>query len=132
MKPSTSWRSLAGLALAGLLVLGASGCRPEDQETGTVRTDAGQQARSELPPDVVAHLDSGSAAFRAEDYETARRHYREAAQSAPDQASTWFGVYMAEKALGNGAAADSALAKVQALAPGASLLHASAHDTAGS
>lgn len=132
MKSGTSWKALGALVLAAALAVTSTACRPDDEKTGSVNVQAGQQARSELPPAVVAHLDSGSVAFRANDYEAARRHYREAARLAPKQASTWFGVYMAEKALGNAAAADSALARVRELAPGATLLHTSDHDTAGS
>lgn len=120
---------LTALACAGLL-LGSWSCRPDDQSTGSVDTKAGQETRASLSEPVIAQLDSGSTAFRADDYETALRHYREAARLAPDEASTWFGVYMAEKALGNGPAADSALARVRELAPGATLLDEPGHDTA--
>ncbi len=37
--------------------------------------------------------------------------------------AAWFGAYMAERALGNEAAANEALERAQQLAPGASLIH---------
>ena len=47
----------------------------------------------------------------------------------PDAAAAWFGVYMAEKALGNEEAAAEALERAQDVQPGATLLHPSEADT---
>lgn len=109
------------LPLAALLLL--AGCSPaDDQETGSVSRDDVQQARDDLDPAVVEALDAGNSAYREGDYQAALDHYREANQQG-DIAAAWFGIYMAELALGNAAAADSAMARAQDLAPGASLIH---------
>ncbi|MFV2007894.1 MAG: hypothetical protein ACC667_10625 [Longimicrobiales bacterium] len=100
------------------------GCIPEDQRTETVDAQAAWQAREAWPPEVVAHVDSGNTAFRDEDLEEALRHYTTAAEGMPDNAAAWFGVNMAQLALGNQAAADSALDMARKAAPGASLIHA--------
>jgi tetratricopeptide (TPR) repeat protein len=112
---------LAGLALAG--------CRADDQRTDSIDpTSSGE--RAELPEEAVAAIDAGNEAYRTGSYEPALRHYLEAVELAPDHATGWFGVYMAHHALGNLAAADSALQRVQSLAPGASLVRPPA-DTSG-
>lgn len=98
------------------------GAAPDDQPTGSIDSAAWREART-LPPAVQAQLDSGNAAFRDDDFERARRHYRAAAAAGPDQAAAWFGLYMAEARLGNTAAADSALRRARELSPGASLIH---------
>lgn len=63
----------------------------------------------DLPRAVTVHLDSGNAAYRAGDYQAARRQYRAAVEVDSTAAAAWFGVYMAERALGDDRAADSAL-----------------------
>ena len=128
MKSSSRSMSKALVAGSFLLTLMLPACRPDDQRTESLDVEAGQRTRAELPAPVVAQLDSGSAAFRVDDHQEALRHYREAARLGPDVAAAWFGVYMAQKALGNAQGADSALARVQELAPGATILHG---DTTG-
>lgn len=71
----------------------------------------GGTVERDLPPTVTVHLDSGNAAYRSGDYESARRHFRAAAREDSSAGAAWFGVYMAERALGNELAADSALQK---------------------
>jgi hypothetical protein len=99
------------------------GCRPDDQSTQSIDPAAAEDERASMPPDLVAHLDSGNAAYRAHDFSGARDQYR--AALAMDSASTpaWFGVFMAERALGNEEAAAEALERTKELAPGASLIH---------
>lgn len=104
------------------LLLALVACRPADQRTETVDARAREEARTSLSDSARAALDRGSDAFRGRDYQAALRLYRRAAELAPDAAAPWFGVYMAERALGNVAAADSALARARAAAPGASLI----------
>ena len=65
-----------------------------------------------------AQLDSGNAAYRAKDYTGALAHYRAAVESQPRSPAAWFGVYMAQTALGNKAAADSAMNQARTLDPG--------------
>jgi Flp pilus assembly protein TadD len=117
-------RSLvACAALIGVL----AGCRsdagpPDDQATGSIDSTAWQKARA-LPAGVAAALDSGNVAFRAGDFEEARAQYLQATELGPEVSAAWFGLSMSERQLGNAAAADSAMLRVQQLAPGASLLH---------
>jgi len=114
----------------GLLALALlSACRPEDQRTDTADPTEAVREREQLPAEVVAQLDSGSLAFRNDEFELARDHYQRAAELAPDFGAAWFGVFMAERALGNGQAADEALRQAQHVAPGASLIHPTERDT---
>lgn len=93
----------AARAIAGVLLLLLPSCGGSD--------DAAVLDRAEWPAGVRAHVDSGNVAYRVQDYAGAREHFREAARLGPDVPAAWFGVYMAEHALGNQAAADSALAR---------------------
>lgn len=114
--------------LATCLALGLAGCsRPDDQETGSVSREDVAEARQNLDPAALEALDAGNEAYRAGNYEEALGHYREA-NADGDVAAAWFGIYMAELALGNGPAADSAMARAQSLAPGASLIHPESED----
>lgn len=60
-------------------------------------------------------LTEGNTAYRAGAYAEARDLYRRAAEEMDDPSPAWFGVYMAERALGNDAAADSALRRAGGL-----------------
>lgn len=106
-----------------LAVASLASCRaPADQTTESIDVQAGVRARESYPPAVVAQIDSGNAAYSAGNFEEALRHYRTAAEAGPEIPATWFGIYMAQHALGNLAGADSALERVKSIAPGASLL----------
>ncbi|HSG47131.1 MAG TPA: tetratricopeptide repeat protein [Longimicrobiales bacterium] len=113
-------KRLSSLALAGLVLLAIAGCSPpDDQRTDTLDpTTAGR----ELSGDARVQLDSGNAAFRAGDYPQALVHFTRVTELAPDDATGWFGIYMAHDAMGNQAAADSAIATARSQAPGASLI----------
>lgn len=108
--------------VAVALLLTACG-PPEDQETGSIRDQEVRQARDELPPEVREALDSGNVTYRRGDYEAALEHYNRAVEMDDRVAAGWFGIYMAQLALGNPEAADSAMVRAQELAPGASLIH---------
>lgn len=97
-------------------------CRPSDQRTDTMDTQALEAARTSLSDAARSALDLGGQAFREQDYDRALEHYRRAAEIEPDAAAPWFGIYMAERARGNAALADSALIRARRAAPGASLL----------
>lgn len=102
---------------------------PEDHpEIGGEAPGGMEEARRDLPEAVAARLDSGNVSYRAGDYEEARRHFRGAVEADSTAASAWFGVYMAERALGDEAAADSALQRAGSLsdAPG---MHPAPGDT---
>jgi tetratricopeptide (TPR) repeat protein len=114
------------LALLGLLAASlAPACRPDDQTTRSIDPDAAERTRAELPAELVEHLDSGNAAYRARDFEEARDQYRAAVALDSTSTAAWFGLSMAERALGNADAAAEALKRAQDLAPGASLIHGS-------
>ena len=111
------------------LMFGVPACSDGgDQRTDSVDPEAGRGARGQWPTDVAAQIDSGNTAYRGEDAERALSHYRRAVELAPDNSSAWFGVFMAANSLGYRATADSALAMVRALTPGASLLDPSGWD----
>lgn len=112
-----------------LVLLAVSSCQPDDQRTDTLNPEEAFQKRENMPVGVVAQLDSGSAAFRADDFEGALRNYRNATELGPDVAAAWFGVYMAHDALGNTSEAADALARARGEVPGATLLHGPAVDT---
>lgn len=97
-------------------------CAPGTDDAGREPTDSvpvAQPAEESLPPELVAQLDSGSTAFRSDDFQGALVHYTRATEVAPRSAAAWFGVYMAQAALGNEAEAARALAEAQALDPSA-------------
>lgn len=107
-----------GVSLA--LVATLPGCRPDDQRTDSL--DPATAGRAELPPQTLAQIDSGNAQYRRGEYEAAVTSFRGATESSPDDPTGWFGLYMAHQAMGNAAAADSALDAARELAPGASLI----------
>jgi tetratricopeptide (TPR) repeat protein len=122
---SASRDGVTALAWAFGLSLTLSACGSEaDQRTETVTPDVVQGARDALSPDLLAQLDSGNLAMRAGDPVTALEHYRRATELDAQAAAAWFGVYMAERALGNSEAAEEALERARAAAPEASLLDA--------
>jgi len=106
------------IVLLGLLSCGP----PDDQRTGSIEQQTIENARADWPAGVAEAVDSGNAAYRARDFSTAAGHYRRAIEAGPDVGAAWFGLYMAERANGNDAAADSALNRARELLPGASLL----------
>jgi tetratricopeptide (TPR) repeat protein len=113
-----------------LLLAAVVSCRPDDRRTDTFDPQEAMQHREDLPADVLAQLDSGSASFREDDLEGALAHYTKATELAPDLGAAWFGVYMAQHALGNMEAAEAALEKAQSVNPGATLLRPTNADTA--
>ena len=98
-------------------------CRPADQRTDSLDPNAGVLDRAEMLPEVVAQLDSGSQAFRNDDYAAALVHYTTVTELDPEVGAGWFGVYMAQRELGEAEAAEVALERARRLVPGATLLH---------
>lgn len=111
------------LALLPLLLL-LLGCPrgEDDQRTEAMDPQTIEQARERLDPAALAHIDSGNVAFREQRFEEARRLYEEAARRDADAAAAWFGIYMAETAMGNHTAAEQAIRRARAAAPRASLV----------
>ena len=115
------WGMRCAAAGSVVLVLAAAGCTPDDQETRSLDTE-GPRTRAQLPPQLVEALDSGTVAFREHRFEDALAHYQRATELEPEQPSGWFGISMAQEALGNTEAADEAMERVRGLAPGATIL----------
>ncbi len=119
-------RILAVAVGLGLVLL--AGCRKSGPATSGGTPADSAAAPAAAPGAAAAQLDSGNTAYRAKDYAGALAHYRAATEGEPRSAAGWFGVYMAQSALGNKPAADSALTQAQRLDPGM----AGAHQTGGS
>jgi hypothetical protein len=79
----------------------------------------------ELPPELQSQLDSANAAYRDRDYETALVLFERVTDEAPGLAAGWYGIGMTHTAMGNHAAADSAMMQVHRLAPEVPLQHPS-------
>jgi len=108
-----------GVALAGLLL---AACLPEDQRTGSIDEDTWADVQAAYTPEVKAQIDSANVAYKAADYTGALAHYEKALEMDDEVAAAWFGVYMAEHAMGNLEEAEVALERARELLPGASLL----------
>ena len=113
-------------SVAAVFVIAATCGPPEDQRTGTL--DPATAGR-DLTGEARVQLDSGNAAFRARDYEGALVHFTRVTEMVPDDATGWFGIFMAQDALGNKAAADAAIAEAQSRARGASLIRDTLEDS---
>ena len=107
--------------LVALLIVSA--CRPDDQKTESIDAEDVKEARAHISPEMVTHLDSGNAAYKAKDYERAKRHYEAVTKIDKEAPAGWFGIYMSELALGDSAAAAAALERARKEAPGATLIH---------
>lgn len=87
-------------------------------------------ARAALPAGVPAALDSGNSAYRAGNYRAALEQFERITEEHPELGSAWFGVYMAQRALGNEAAADSAMRRAGMGSSEAARAHGSPGDSA--
>jgi tetratricopeptide (TPR) repeat protein len=122
-------RRLLAVALSLTVGTATAACRPADQKTGTINAQQAEKARETLPPEVLAQIDTANEAFRAGDHQAALEHYTKARDMKNDVAAAWFGIYMAQHALGNDSAAQAALAEAQKISPGATLIHPAGTDT---
>ncbi len=120
-------------AIAVGLVAMLAACGGDSSENaptlGTSTAGGPNPAREQIPPEVGLQLDSGNLAFRDHEYEAALRYYEKANELSPHITATWFGISMAKRALGDTAAADSAMMMAQRLAPGMNLAHPTAPDS---
>ncbi len=119
------FKGVVPILAAGALLVGCKKDEAPKQPLGASQMTTAPK----LAPAAQAQLDSGNTAYRAKDYQTALKHYQQAVKDAPHTPASWFGVYMAESALGDTVAADSAMRKARALAPGATLVHPASGDT---
>lgn len=104
-----SARRIGCVAMVAVVTMISAGCGQGGDETSA----RSLRPRSELSPAVAAQLDSGTTAYREDDFQRARRHYRRATELDPELASAWFGVMLAERALGNDSVADSLAARLE-------------------
>ncbi len=116
-----------GFLVTAVVALASCGQRPAAAGALADSTAAQPDVSPSMELGAKAQLDSGNTAYRARDYSRALTHYRTAAARQPSLAAAWMGISMAQTALGNAAAADSAMKKVEQLAPGTT----SAHPPAG-
>lgn len=112
--------TVAVLAISAALL--ATGCVPEDQRTGSIDEETWAAVEAAYTPAVKAQIDSANVAYKAADYPVALIHYERALAMEDDVPAAWFGVYMAQHAMGNMEEANQALERARALLPGASLL----------
>lgn len=100
------------------LWLGLAACGGQEEQDGMqFQGEEVEAARQGWSPPLAALVDSGNAAYRSGRFAEAARLFRRGTVEHPHQGATWFGLYMAEHALGNVSAADSALARAEALTP---------------
>lgn len=118
---------LPALVLASGLL--ATACGSEEKPTRGITPETAEKQRALMDPVVVSRLDSGNAAYRDGEYERALTHFRRAVRYDSSNAAAWFGVFMTHRAMGNTAAADSAMGRVRKLTPEASLAHPADSDT---
>ena len=128
MNVKSGGRLLAAAAVLAL-VLPACNRGPEgdDQTTGSVTGEDVRAARSDWSEAANIQVDSANAAYRADDYQAALRHYEAALAAAGDsktaKVTAYFGIYMVQNALGDSVAAAAAMQKAQEISPEASLMH---------
>lgn len=89
--------------------------RTEPAPTPAFTPEQLSAARAAWPAEVAAAIDSANEAYGAQQFDRAALLFRRAAAISPDITAAWFGVYIAEHARGNVAAADSALDRARAL-----------------
>lgn len=112
-------------AVAGCLLLILAACgEGEDTRVPLDGQEDGEAARvQDLPPEIRTSMDSANAAYRVGNYEEALEHFTEVTRRAPGFAAGWYGISMTQSALGQDAAADSAMMRVHELAPEAPMEH---------
>lgn len=100
------------------------GCRGgADPDRAPLGEPEGQGVSGPVTEEARMELDSANAAFRSGDLEAALAHYRVVTRMEPELAAGWYGVGMTQEALGNAAAADSAMMRAHRLAPEIPLRH---------
>jgi tetratricopeptide (TPR) repeat protein len=111
-------RYLFALMAAGWAAGCSGGSPPETTTVGSLGAIA-----EELPPALQLQLDSGNVAYRDRQYDEALRHFDTVVRMDPQLAAGWYGLGMTYGAIGNAAAADSAMAQVHVMDPDISLEH---------
>ncbi|NIP79233.1 MAG: hypothetical protein GWM90_08500 [Gemmatimonadetes bacterium] len=108
-------------------VIGLAACGEEEAERiplGQEQAEpAAQQRRAAWPAELVAAVDSANLAYSEERYEEAAEIYRGLTEEYGDIGTVWFGLYMAENAMGNTEAAQAALERAEERSPGLGQMH---------
>ena len=115
-----------------LFALAVAGCGEEEAQRIPLGEDAAQSEdrRANWPEELTAQVDSANLEYSNAQYEAARERYAALTEQYPDISTVWFGLYMAESALGNDEAAAAALEKAESMAPGLGRMHDAAESGA--
>jgi tetratricopeptide (TPR) repeat protein len=116
--------------VVAVALVAVAGCGEEQGERVELGEQPQQQGgRATWSAELTAAVDSGNAAYADERYEEAAEIYRGLTEEYPDVGVVYFGLYMAENALGNEEAAEAALAEAEARSPGLGRMHDAATDS---
>ncbi|MDX1673776.1 MAG: tetratricopeptide repeat protein [Longimicrobiales bacterium] len=124
MRNTSKWM----VAIAALALAACGGDEGERVELGEEPTQA-ENRRANWPDGVAARVDSANLYYSNGDYEAAAEVYRDLTEEYPEISTVWFGLYMAESALGNEEAAAAALEKAEGMAPGLGQMHEAAESS---
>lgn len=113
-------------AIVVLTLAACSGEEGQRVELGADTAQSTQIRRADWPEGLAARVDSANAAYADSAYATAAEIFRSATEEHPEIGTVWFGLYMAENAMGNTEAAAAALERAEALNPGLSQMHEAA------
>ncbi len=115
------------VALAGVVACG--GEEGERVELGAPQQQERADARANWSPELTARVDDANTAYAAGDYQEAADIFRSITEEQPELGVAWFGLSMAERAMGNEEAAAEALARSEELSPGLGRMHEAATDS---
>lgn len=115
-----------------LVALAVAGCGEEEGQRIPLGGDTAQSEdrRANWPEGLAAQVDSANLEYSNQEYEAAAERYRALTEQYPDISTVWFGLYMAESALGNDEAAAAALEEAESMAPGLGQMHDAAESGA--
>lgn len=112
--------------MTALAVLAVAACGEQEGqrvELGEDEQAAEDQSRANWPYELEVQVDSANLEYMNEQYQASADRYRAMTEEYPEIGTLWFGLYMAENALGNEEAAQEALARAEELAPGLGQMH---------
>jgi tetratricopeptide (TPR) repeat protein len=120
--PAAGLPTMAAALLTAFLLAGCGGDQGDRVPLGGSGSVEPMQVE-DLPPHIQAQLDSGNAAFRARDYDSALTHFTQVSELAPGLAAGWYGIGMTHSAMGNQEEANVAMMRAHRLAPEIPLEH---------
>lgn len=112
--------------IIALAVLAVAACSEQEGQRVELDQDPEAQAtdgRASWPAELATMVDSANALIAAGEYEASAEIYRGLVEEYPQVGTVWFGLYMAEDALGNTEAAGAALEQAEAINPGLGRMH---------